>query len=101
MGIVFFMGSSGWVHAFIRSVSCVVEWKRNNLHICHIALLVMVVFVCLERRWKHVSVSCSDMGCKGGRQLGGLDGVFSLVAHVLCVSQFECLWDLCINKLRC
>ena len=32
-----------------------------------------------------------DKGCKGGGELGGVHGVFSLVAHVMSVSQFGCM----------
>jgi hypothetical protein len=51
---------------FIRNVSLVEEWERSSLCTCHTVLLCLVVwmllkvvFMHMESRWRHVSTSCS------------------------------------------
>jgi hypothetical protein len=68
-------GFPKWVQTFIKSVSLVVEWERSGLCIFHIALLcwvvqmlLRVVFVHMERKWKHVSVSSSGHRLQRGER---------------------------------
>lgn len=55
------VGVFRWVCAFKRSVFFVVEWEDNNVmyityhFLCLVVwMLLKVVFVHMERRWKHV-----------------------------------------------
>lgn len=61
-----------------------------------VRMLSRVAFAHMESRWRHVSVSYS--GWRAG-MLGGLDDVFSLIAHVLIVSYLEGLCGLGICAL--
>lgn len=59
--------------AFIRNVSFVVEWERHSNGICETALLCLeaqmvlrVVYVHVEKLWKHVLVSSSGQRLQRG-----------------------------------
>jgi hypothetical protein len=62
-----------WVHGIIRSMSIGEEWERSSLCICHtvsfwdlvVIMLLRVMFVHMERRWRHVSFLCSGHGGQG------------------------------------
>ena len=56
---------------FIRNVSLVEEWERSSLCTCHTVLLCLVVwmllkvvFMHIESRWRHVLVLCSGQGSR-------------------------------------
>ena len=81
------------VPTFIRNMSLVEEYERSSLCICHTVLLCLVirmllslVFMHMESRWRHVSVSCSGQRLwSGGMELDGPNDVFYIISHVLII----------------
>lgn len=72
---------------------------------CHIALLSLIVVILLRMELVHVE-TCVGLFfqanvVEGGGHVGGLDGVFPLITHVLAKSQFKGVHYLCIHALGC
>ena len=54
-----------WVLTFTKNMSIIEEWIKNILYICHtvllclvVSMLLEVVFMFMESRWRHVLFFC-------------------------------------------